>query len=148
MVLGWLQQIVQHEMWTPSEQSSGNLQKLKLSATEFENSKINAHEIKIDGLLYDLHSVKQRGNLVEVLVVNDAKEESILSFIKKLTENPTKQDNKNNHQILKLLTAIYLPAQLDFHCSVRLIPEKQYNLFFESILSVSKEIWLPPPRLA
>ncbi len=148
MVLDWLQQIVQHEMWNPSKQEASHLQKMTLSVAVFESSKINPHEIKIDGLLYDLHSVKQHGNVVEVWAVNDVKEESILSYIKKLTENPTKSDNKNSHHILKLLTAIYLPVQLNFQCKLKLMPEKQYCLFFESILTASKEIWLPPPRLA
>lgn len=135
------------EMREILDKKSTRFQKLNISIDEFHQYKINAHEILLDNNLYDIKSVKINGDKVELLVLHDAKEKSILDCIKKTASRSTEQNKKFPNHLLKLISLVYYIQKADFNNITQQKPKN--NILFQSkiFFSQTSEIPYPPPKL-
>ena len=120
-------------------------QKLILSLNDFQKSRINAHEMYFNGKMYDVKSFKITSDKVELLVINDTKEENILANIKKSADTGTEQNKKLSFRQFNLLNWFYIYPD----SGNKFILQKQkinYPSFAENALSVINEISTPPPE--
>ena len=141
------QYYVQMEMERALNNEETSFQQLTLSFNDFQKGKINAHEISFDGKMYDIRSIKISGDKVELLVINDTKEENIIENIKR-SVNPNDQQNKGlPSQFVKLLTLVYVVPATDPDL---LLQKKQRHIFVpfcDIIVSHKSDITAPPPKL-
>lgn len=138
---------IQYEMKEALYEDGAELQKLILSIAEFEKSKIDKHEIYYKGKMYDFKSAIIKNNTVELLVINDAKEEILYDLIRDLFTGTDKQKNKLPNQLSKLLTLTYLSSDK----YIRLFPpihKNIFSVFTENIISADKKVSSPPPDVA
>lgn len=134
-------------MWKYMENEKNEFEKLTITATLFNKSKINSREIFYEGKMYDIKSVKISGDRVELLVIDDVREKSIIEKIRILSGIPNSPNEKVPSQIIKFISLVYL--SIDDNQSF-LSP--CHNRFFssnsEKIYSVHITILSPPPELA
>ena len=124
-----------------------SFQKLILSLNEFEKGKINKDEIIFNGSMYDVKSIKILGDSVEMLAINDIKEENIIENIKKLVNANDLQNKDLPNQFVKLLTLVYISPTSNYNF---LSQKKRQNIFkplCEIIISHKSSISSPPPEL-
>jgi hypothetical protein len=97
--------------------------------------------------MYDVKSAFVTGNIVELLVLNDADEEKIVNNICALQHGPDKKNADPVDQLVKLLTLTYIiPAP--FQYSFFPHPDAEHFFAFqETAGSLAVDIPSPPPRL-
>ena len=141
------QYLVQKEMYNILNDKLKDTEKLTLSYSDYQNNKIDNHEILVQGKLYDIRSVIRTGNIVELQVINDIKEEKILDNIKDLVNNSSNSKNHLPDHLLKWLNLVFIcpvPANnlIIKYSSSCFLP------FSELIISHQTDIWSPPPKLS
>ena len=97
--------------------------------------------------MYDVKSVHIFNNKVELLAVNDSKEDYIIDALGKSVGGNEKQNKELPTQLAKLLTLDYI-----FPCTENIIlccNQKQNNFYSlrDNIISYTIEISSPPPRI-
>ena len=91
------------------------LEKILLSPEAFENARVDEHEIKIDGRMYDIARVQIHGDQVIVYALHDAREDSLLTFISFIIKEPI--NKKEMKQIAPFLLLVYLPTEVVHYVS-------------------------------
>lgn len=107
---------------------SDQLQCIKLSAIEYKKSKVDEHEIRVDGKMYDISRIQFEGDSVFVYGIHDKAEDSLLAFLDKILSLPLK-DKRGPNQVLKFTALTFiLPVALQYNASLYVIPiaETQY----------------------
>ncbi len=142
------QSLVQLEMRKLLNDKETTFQKITLSTREFYNKQICNNEITINGKLYDIKSHKIVGDQVQLFIIYDSKEESILKEIKGfLTEsNQTNKDLPN--QLQKLLTLNYIfPNKIHINNNTVMV----IDIFFHFNIEISNGYSIPlfpPPKFS
>lgn len=138
---------VQYEMTLTIKNNSSSFEKLVLTPGEYKKSRINSGEISFNGNMYDVKSVTLSAGKVELLVINDKNETSILEAIKAFVHKTGQHNRECPNQLQQLFALHYLS------------PDTGYNLimpaFFVHVFSGSKlniisndlDISTPPPEL-
>ena len=120
--------------------------RLTLSISDFQKSRVNSGEIYFKGKMYDIKSADISADKVELLVINDTKEEKIIEKNNELSKN-TNGQNKLPGQLLRLITMVYIFPIPNYQC---LIQKRQnhFLLSLETLVSHDTEITSPPPKFA
>jgi len=138
---------VQKKMHEALKNDATKFQTITLSLADYKKSKINSHEISIDGKMYDVKSVTFRGNKVDLACINDREEENILKDLKDFASRSSKSNSNLPNQIQQLLTLNYItPEAKEFY----FIPIVAAHIFLSSnpgIVSNDTDITTPPPKL-
>jgi chorismate mutase len=138
---------VQHQMAELIERSEGDFLELKLSPGEYEKNKSGADEICYKGKMYDIKAVVVGQNTVNLQVVNDAKEESVLKKIKALTENK-EEDKELIEQLLKLFAHAYISPSSDTCVFFAETVQSHFYCYKDNLMSLPGTIVYPPPRVS
>lgn len=128
-----------------------HLKKLSLSDSAYCNSKISNDEIKINGKMYDVKYVYFTGDSVQLLLISDTKEDSILAELEGFVNSTNNNNSPLQQRILKLL---FLDYTFPIHSTDYLNISKHYTIsnvtyFIRNlnlIPSFLSEIQPPPPR--
>ena len=127
-------------------------QKIVIDKSEYAKSKIGSNEISINGKLYDIRSIKTNGDLIELEVINDTKEEGIIGKISQLSKSTTHKDNKLLEILVGLLTLDFIhPGSVHEICQVQLINDEGRIIsipYTNPLLSFFGDITGPPPKIA
>lgn len=139
------QQLVQKEIIATINKSVADVDKISLSGSDFEKARINSHEIIVDGKLYDIKSVVNSGNTVEISVINDTREENILENIRDFVKNTGKGDDQLPNKLVKLLTLDYIYYESTEYLLTVELPNPHCHLS-EKIISAYPALIFPPPK--
>jgi hypothetical protein len=126
---------------------STQFERMTLSVSEYQKSKINAKEIFVEGKMYDVKSMTVKGDAVELLVVHDIKEENVLKRIKDFSKRTEQPNNDLPNQLQHLLTLNYLSPCVE---GLFFVPYLLIHVFpFSSlnIVSNNSDILTPPPEV-
>ena len=141
------QMSIKYAMIQELKREEKNLEKLVLSISEFEKCRINAHEIRYHGNMYDIKSRQTQGENILLTVINDKKETKIIEGLKHMAENENGNKTQLPDKVFKFLTLTYVCPEntlITFISSESILfeqkSEKEY-FFLADIVS-------PPPKLA
>lgn len=126
---------------------NSGFQKLHMTVSEFKKAKINSFEIYYKGRMYDYKSVVIKSDSVEILAIHDTKEEGILEIIKELSENTSNSDSEYPHQLLKLLSLIYIGTEAVQPSILTENSKCEYTFFGENTLIFHGTFPSPPPEI-
>lgn len=124
----------------PAEQ----LEKIYLSPEEFVRVRVDEHEIKIGGRMYDIARVHTEGDSIIVYALHDAREDNLLNFVSFIINEPiSKKEMKQFAQFLLLLylhaTVLqYVIPELEYR------PNTRYINHFQDL--VTQKFFIPPRR--
>ncbi len=147
LVYKFQQYCAQREMDWELYREEARLEKLVVSLHDFQNGRINEREISVNGKLYDIKSVSILGNTVELLVVNDEKEERILAKIKELRNNTNEQSSPFSHQFVKLPPLVYIFSAPNSKLIFPALEEDNFVPLCECAISRKFAPPFPPPKL-
>jgi hypothetical protein len=99
-----------------------HLQLIKLSTADYKKAKVDEHEVKVDGKMYDIARIQVQADSVFVYGVHDKAEDSLLAFLDKILSLPLKDESAPN-QVLKFTSLIFIvPVTLQHNTSRCVIP--------------------------
>jgi len=118
---------------------------LTLTTEEYQKAKVDDHEVKVNGKMYDIARLTVQKDKVLVYAIHDAAEDDLLSFLDEIVKRSTNDKKPVPSQLVQLLTLIFLPTenQLPVNSSVAFIHATKYTL---SYLAFARLIDSPPPR--
>lgn len=138
---------VQLEMQQTLNDSKTYFEKMTLSVGDYKKNKINSREICIKGKMYDVKAVNISGNNVELLVINDSKEEYILCKIKDFINRVNEPTSNIPFQLQQLLSLYYLSANIDNLFLIRSLSIHIFCPLNLNLVSNFSDISTPPPQL-
>lgn len=138
--------IAQHEMEEDIDEIETCFEKMSISLEEYTASKINNKEVSIKGKMYDIKSVTISNNIVELVVINDTKEEKILERIKKLTEANHRHGRNLPYYCLNLTTLFYIYPDSPDITELPIFLHTSFRNYSDAIFSHYSGIQSPPPK--
>lgn len=138
--------LIQCEMKNKLEEERTDWCYLKITKEEFTASLIDEHELRLDGKMYDIHSITLEDNFICIKALHDVKEETLLSELEKFLGRNSEQSREALDNLLDI-DSTYLS------CSMPLLKQQQFN---DHIFSVSKLLkpesgytvmWDMPPEM-
>jgi hypothetical protein len=141
------QYYVQDEMKQSLNSDQTQFEKIILTLCDYQKCRINAGEIIIKNKLYDVKSVSISGTRVQLLLLNDPREETLLVKIAEFANNTRQTDNSLFNNLKHLLSLNYLPQE--GFSSFFIYPSSfdKFILFNLNYISTFPEILTPPPRI-
>ena len=118
------------------------LEKIVLDGEEFKKSRVDEHEVRIGSKMYDIARVEILGDSIIVYALHDAREDSLLTFISFLINEPV--DKKEMKQIAQFLLLAYLPPNepICFSPVLKHKPNTRYTNPYHDL--VTEEFFTPP----
>lgn len=129
------------------DSNSGNTEKLTLSPEEFYSARINDHELRLNGKLYDFKRFSCSGEKIILHVFHDASEEDIIDWIKALANAGGNQQSELPAHLVKLLTTTYLSTHSESVSIFQPVHELPFFQFDEQALAFSRDQDSPPPKI-
>jgi hypothetical protein len=118
---------------------------LELTVAEFQSARVDEHEIKVNGKMYDLARVEKKGDCLLVYCLHDEAEDNLLTLLDSILKNASK-DKKPvpGSALAQLLLSIPSYSSLRFSPAVT---EVERNTPYRNSCSVAiRAILAPPPR--
>lgn len=122
-----------------------SLTKLVLTEPEFSKSRVEEHEIKVNGRMYDIARVQFDNGNVTVWCLHDEAEDNLLAFLDAVSNRAHRDSNPVPASIQKFLSLTFLVPvfRFSFLSTVISKSETAYQLrFYSTWLTVHS----PPPR--
>ncbi len=118
---------------------------LTFTPEEYLHAKVDDHEVKVDGKMYDIARMTTTKNQVLIYAVHDEAEDNLLSFLDEILKRSSNDKKPVPSQLVQLLTLIFIPTenQLPVNSSVALVHATEYT---KSFLAFDRMIDSPPPR--
>ncbi|MBX2961300.1 MAG: hypothetical protein KF687_02240 [Cyclobacteriaceae bacterium] len=123
-----------------------DLELVILTPAEFKQARVEEHEIKVDGNMFDIARVVEKDSKLYVYGVYDEDEDNLLSLLNAVVNN-LQNDSAQTPPSFSFFSVLqYLPVQFDYHLTS--LPEKSlsrpyYNKSFVNFIST---IDSPPPK--
>jgi hypothetical protein len=102
-----LQVNVQLEAFKTLKKPETHLEKLTLTIDEYRQSRIDEHEVKVNGKMYDVKEKIFHKNHVVLLAFHDVKEENVISVIGNCFSGSRSSNKQIPAHVLKLLVSVY-----------------------------------------
>ena len=118
---------------------------LTLTTAEYHKAKVDDHEVKVNGKMYDIARVIFYKDKVLVYAIHDEAEDNLLSFLGEIVKRSTNDKKPVPSQLVQLLTLIFIPTENQFpvNSSVTFIHATKYT---QSYHAFPRLIDSPPPR--
>jgi hypothetical protein len=84
---------------------------LTFTAAEFKNAKVNDHEVKVNGHMYDIARIVTKKNQVLVYAKQDEAEDNLLSFLNEIVKRSTHDKKPVPSQLLHWLTLVFVSPE-------------------------------------
>jgi len=122
------------------------LELIILTPEEFKQARVEDHEIKVNGNMFDIARVVEKESKLFVYGVYDEDEDNLLSFLNAVVNNLQNDSTQTPPSISLFSVLHYLPVQFDY--SLTVLPSKSlsptfYNTSFVDFISA---IDSPPPK--
>jgi hypothetical protein len=121
------------------------LELLILSPAQFQAAKIEEHEVKVDGKMYDIARIEVKEGTIHVYCLHDKAEDNLLAFVDKILTLPLKDKNVPVG-VLQFLSLNYLPAQWSFF-SPALHALQSFTPYAEILQQFVSAKITPPPKV-
>lgn len=118
---------------------------LTLTEEEFRKAKVDDHEVKVDGKMYDIARIAFHDNRLLVYALHDEAEDNLLTLLAEMV-NRTSHDKKPvPSQLLQLLTLqfVLIENKMPAISGISVFHKTPYNRAFLTFIS---GIEIPPPR--
>lgn len=140
------QNLIQDKMQISLINPGNKFENLKLSLSNYKNSKISSHEILFNEIMYDVKSVKISGDIVLLAVLADNAESGLVQKIQNYFGINNKHESKIPEKFNKLFSLIYIIPTLNFTVLLNRINQNLFFSFSENIVCNYSDIIILPPK--
>lgn len=123
------------------------LEVLELSHAGYKNAKVDDHEVRVKGKMYDIARIKVLKDSVVIFCVHDEKEDDLLAFVAEIISKPLNTKDSMPGVIIQFLSLMFITP-----CNEIQLQALASEQGLTDYLISSSEIFLfrisPPPRTA
>jgi mRNA-degrading endonuclease YafQ of YafQ-DinJ toxin-antitoxin module len=125
--------------------SDEQLTLLTFTADEYRKAKVNDHEVKVNGKMYDIARTVVQRDQVLVYALHDEAEDNLLALLGEMVNRSAKDKRPVPSQLIQLLTLQFVVVEnkIPALAGISVIHTTPYQLFFSSFISLIES---PPPR--
>jgi hypothetical protein len=124
------------------------LEVLVLTREEFAEARVEEHEVKVDGKMYDIARTKPDGDKIKIFCLHDAKEDDLLAFLDEIVSRPINQTNSMANSAFQFLSLIFIiPEEYNSESIIVSTFQNAARYFFNLIEFCSTPSSPPPWRL-
>lgn len=105
-----LQQVRNEMRAKLKELPSEKLELITLSKHEYQLAKVEDHEIKVDGKMYDIARLKEEDGKILVYCLHDEAEDNLLAFLDKILSLPLKDKKVPSQLVVFTSLSFIVPA--------------------------------------
>ncbi len=136
---------LKNEMANEICKEDSKTEKLILTNSEYQKCRINEQELLFHGEMFDIKAVVFKGEVVEVIALNDSREESLIESIKDFFDTGKQAPSGITKKITNLTSLEYTR---NINKSVYSFTETEIKFIFQSNnpLSFFGEVFSPPPE--
>ncbi len=138
-----IQKSALHQLDSGSEKAK----QIVLSKAGFNSAKINDHELRMNGKLYDFRYISHSSEQVILNVLHDASEENLIDWIEALVTSEGNQHGDLPAHLVKLLTTTYLITDTEPVSFLHTVNEYSFFRFDEQEVSFAGDQDSPPPKI-
>ncbi len=125
----------------PKEQ----LEKIILSKRDFQKVDVEENEIELNGKMYDIAKMEEKGNEYIVYALHDEHEDNLVSFLNEIVKRSSNDKKPVPSQLLQFLSLVFIPTQNNF-CFYQKSYQKHFYQYSNLYLSFRTSIGSPPPQ--
>lgn len=118
---------------------------LTFTHEQFKNSKVDDHEVKVNGKMYDIARIEVRGDQVLVYALHDEAEDSLLTLLNEMVKRTEKDKKPVPHSLLHLITLQFVVFE-NVTPTIFGIWIDHITSYRACIKSFNSPIETPPPR--
>jgi hypothetical protein len=119
---------------------------LKLSAKEYQDSRVDEHEVKVNDRMYDIVKLEVHADTVLVYCVHDTKEDKLLALATEIAGKPIRDKHHMLGQIVQFISLAFIPSSFTYTASCVFYKNCVTSLYFFSVQSYLSTVTSPPPR--
>lgn len=118
---------------------------LTLSESDYKKAKVDDHEVKVEGQMYDIARVERRDGKVLIFAKHDEAEDNLLSFLQEMLHRSANDKKPVPNQFIQLLTLDFVLTENDLpdNSSVNIMHSSGYTI---AVYGYPAPIDSPPPK--
>jgi len=121
------------------------LTRLDLTLLEYKKAKVDDHEVKVGGKMYDIARIQIQGNRVLIYGLQDEAEDDLLSFLQEMVKRTSKDKKPVPTSLINLMSLVFVVIDHGISARAELLTDHLTPYCFFS-LPISQDIETPPPR--
>lgn len=122
------------------------LECIKLSNNDFEQAKVEDHEVKVGGKMYDIARIRIKDDSVYVYCLHDEKEDDLIALVDYLVSCPVGKKDSMPGVVIHFLSLTFLIPVTEFELKKANVAEAASTPYTVCTYSFFKEINSPPPQ--
>jgi hypothetical protein len=127
----------------------GELEILRLSKKEYAEARVDEHEVKVHGKMYDIARKKFSEDSVVVYALHDEKEDHLLLLLEEIISKPLKDRSSMPVAIVQFLTLLFVqPQGVGTTVFFPITSVSFLNSYWFSMQTAITSMDSPPPRAA
>ncbi len=123
------------------------LEALVLSLTDFNCARVEEHEIRVDGRMYDIARTIMDGDSVRVFCIHDEKEDNLLALLNDVIGKPMERRSTLPEPVLQFIAMNFVMFSQSFEFVRSAGPSLPVEIYGDLPLSRDGDIPTPPPRV-
>lgn len=124
------------------------LTRLELSLADYQAAKVDEHEVKIDGKMYDISRFEKKGNQVVLYALQDEAEDNLFSLLDEITKRTSDDKARASATMIQFTALLFLIPNSASHSLAVADTVYAKTGYQFSISSLHRAIESPPPRRA
>lgn len=116
-----------------------------LPPAAFAKARVNDHEIKVNGNMYDIARVTHTTESVIVYCLRDEAEDNLFSLLDAVLKN-AHSDKRSSQQLIQFTLLLYIPAASAFDFTLSLQQRGNKSSYLLAEYSYDASVLSPPPR--
>lgn len=117
---------------------------LVLSRQAYAEAKVEEHEIRVNGKMYDVARTKVSGNRVTVYCLHDEAEDDLMGFFAEIIGTPLEENSPVPDEILEFISMDFIAPENLITCGYTNEAQNQTRYFFPLKMS-TLHVTTPPP---
>jgi hypothetical protein len=126
----------------PQEQ----LERIILSKKDFNKINLEEDELELNGKMYDIAQIEEKGNEFIIYALHDESEDSLLGLLDEMVKRSSNDKKPVPSQFLQFLSLVFISSQHEFHFG-RTFDQKHFSFYSNLYFSFRPSIEVPPPKV-
>jgi len=122
------------------------LEHIILTPEEFKTARVEDHEIKVNGKMYDIARIETIDETLHVFCVHDEDEDNLLSFLNAILNNIQQDKQQVPHSITQFTSLQYLPVSSNICLNTSATEIDHSVIYTQSDYELHLPVIIPPPK--
>jgi hypothetical protein len=119
---------------------------LVLTQDEFKKARVDDHEVKVDGKMFDIARYEVENDTVKIYALHDRAEDNLLAFVNELIRRSAHDKKPVPTQLIQLVSLIFIPCQ-QVELTHRQLSVHHHTPYRFPSTGFITEVENPPPRV-